>query len=79
MAELKPTTEQRAWNEYLAWTRGAATGQYAETEERAWSRLQRAVLALRIRPYTLREPQREDVEQWENFPAPLSDDPSPRA
>lgn len=41
----KPTVVERAWSEYLAWTRGASPGQYEETELRAWARYQRAVLA----------------------------------
>jgi hypothetical protein len=36
--------EQRAWSEYLAWTRGAIPNQYELTEARAWERLQRAVI-----------------------------------
>ena len=45
--------EERAWNEYLAWTRGAIPSQYELTEERAWSRLQRDVIWLRLRPYSV--------------------------
>lgn len=69
MTEPQPTVEQRAWAEYLDWTRGAADGQYEVTEEKAWARLQGALIALRLRPYTLR-PQPH---------SPLSDDPVPRA
>jgi hypothetical protein len=49
--EAEPTTEARAWGEYLSWTRGAAEGQYEITEERAWHRLERALLPLRLRPW----------------------------
>lgn len=48
-----PTIEQRAWSEYLAWCRGAAVSEYALTEQLAWYRLERALLPLRLRPYTL--------------------------
>lgn len=37
------TNEERAWLEYLAWTRGAIPSQYVLTERRAWERLQRAL------------------------------------
>jgi hypothetical protein len=54
--ETEPTTEQRAWSEYLAWTRNAAPWQYVETEERAWHRLERALLPLRLRPWLAAPP-----------------------
>lgn len=37
-------SERDAWNEYLAWTRGADPDQYEITEQLAWQRLQRAQL-----------------------------------
>lgn len=40
--------ERRAWSEYLAWTRGSCPEQYRLTEERAWERLQLALLAVRV-------------------------------
>jgi hypothetical protein len=49
--ETEAPTEQRAWSEYLAWTQGADPWQYVETEERAWHRLERALLHLRLRPW----------------------------
>lgn len=45
------TAEQRAWSEYLAWTRNAAPSEYTQTEQLAWFRLERALLTLRLRHY----------------------------
>ena len=51
-AVLRP--EARAWAEYLAWTRGADPREYRLTEERAWARLERALIGLRLRHYGAR-------------------------
>lgn len=45
------TREQRAWREYLDWTRGAIPKEYDLTEQRAWERLQRDVLWVRVLTY----------------------------
>ena len=49
-----PTPEVRAWSEYLAWTRGATASEYVLTESLAWARLERALIALRLRHYGMR-------------------------
>lgn len=45
------SAEQRAWDEYLAWTRNADPKEYALTEDRAWKRLERALLWFGVVPY----------------------------
>lgn len=53
--------EARDWLEYLAWTRHADPGQYVETEQRAWDRLQVARLRRRIAPYRIRPPREQPL------------------
>lgn len=58
---------ERAWDEYLAWTRGAAEGQYEVTEARAWERLQAEILRASVVPTSL-EPVDICFEPDEGFP-----------
>lgn len=43
-------SEAQAWTEYLAWTRGADPAEYRLTEERAWTRLQCALIPSLVAP-----------------------------
>lgn len=72
-------SEQRDWDEYLAWTRGAAPGQYESTEEKAWRRLEDARLRRSVEQFELRPP-REDPPGGEVDPSrPVGDSDARRA
>lgn len=58
-------SEQRDWDEYLAWTRGAAPGQYESTEEKAWRRLEDARLRRSVATFDLVAPEPEPASTYE--------------
>lgn len=66
-ADERPTSEQRAWDEYVAWVRGAAEGQYEITEARAWERLQAARLRDTVVPCELELPADEQDQEPESL------------
>lgn len=79
------TDEQRDWDEYFAWTRGADKSSYAETEDLAWRRLQLARLKRRQQPYGFDldddaiETLRANLNQPLALPAPVLIEPTDEA